>query len=131
MRPSSEAEKPTGQEQQRLTIVIFRGDPIDAPQYRHTALLIEHLNQEGVRTDYRTLEVIGSAGIFEREENATCDPGKSATFVGSVAVATIPVTGSSSSRLRDVIWSTPINNSENSFSRLWRLDFSFLARSQI
>ncbi|KAJ8124563.1 hypothetical protein O1611_g9077 [Lasiodiplodia mahajangana] len=116
MEPNSEAENQQGQEQQRLSIVIFRGDPIDAPQYRHTALFIEHLDQEGTRTQHRVVEVVGSAGIFEREENVTSDPRKSPTFVGSVVVATISSTGSSDSRLRDVIWSTPINNSENSWN---------------
>ncbi|KAI1189407.1 hypothetical protein F5B17DRAFT_196680 [Nemania serpens] len=109
-------EKQQQQQQQSLVIVVFRGDPIDAPEYRHTALLIKQPNQDGASTQHRVIEVIGTAGIYERGEDVVYDPRQSMTFVGSVPVATIPVTGPSDSRLRDVIWSTAIDNEDNSWN---------------
>lgn len=110
-------EDQTGQQQQqRLTILVFRGDPIDAPQYRHTALFIENLNQEGAKTEHRLLEVVGSAGFFEPEEDPVRDPRSAAGFVGSVVVATIPVADPLDTRLREAIWSAPINNAEYSWN---------------
>ncbi|KAI1822774.1 hypothetical protein F4861DRAFT_540703 [Xylaria intraflava] len=100
------------QECQRLVIVVLRGDPIDAPQYRHTALFIEHLNRSGRTMRHRLIRAIGSTGMFERDETTDHDPVRNVTFAGSVTVATIAVTGESDTRLRDTIWSTPVNNVE-------------------
>ncbi|KAI1196885.1 hypothetical protein F5X97DRAFT_303784 [Nemania serpens] len=104
------------QQQQSLVILVFRADPIDAPQYRHTALLIEQPDQDGSGTQNRVVEVIGTAGIFERSEEVICDPRQNTSFVGSVPVATIPVISPSDTRLRDVIWSTAIDNEDNSWN---------------
>ncbi|GAP83274.1 hypothetical protein SAMD00023353_0402960 [Rosellinia necatrix] len=101
---------------QRLIILVFRGDPIDAPQYRHTSLFIEDLNQDGVATQHCVLEVVGSSGFFQRGEDAVRDPKEAATFVDSVVVATIPVASPSDTRLRDAIWFTTVNNAEYSWN---------------
>ncbi|KAI1160376.1 hypothetical protein F5B18DRAFT_514000 [Nemania serpens] len=115
------------QQQQSLAIVVFRGDPIDAPQYRHTALLIEQPDQDGTSTQHRVIEVLGTAGIFERGEDVTYDPRQSTSFVGSVPVATIPAAGPSDSLLRDVIWSTVIDNEDISWnSQNWVGDALYL-----
>ncbi|KAF2967271.1 hypothetical protein GQX73_g6299 [Xylaria multiplex] len=107
----------TGQlrEWQRLDVIVFRGDPIDAPQYRHTELLIQHLSADGTVLWRRYLHVAGAAGFFEREE-LEHDPGSSELFVGLVPVTTIPVSTSSDRRLRDAIWSTPVNNDDRSWN---------------
>ncbi|KAI1437388.1 hypothetical protein GGR50DRAFT_692169 [Xylaria sp. CBS 124048] len=97
---------------QRLAIIVLRGDPIDAPQYRHTALFIEHLNGSGRITQNRLMQAVGSTGMFERDEATDRDPMESEVFAGRVTVATIPVVSSSDTRLRDTIWSTPVNNME-------------------
>ncbi|KAI0534577.1 hypothetical protein GGR58DRAFT_482327 [Xylaria digitata] len=102
-------------ELQRLDVIVFRGDPIDAPQYRHTELLIQHLSVDGTVLWRRYLHVAGAAGFFEREE-LEYDPGSSELFVGLVPVATIPVSTSSDRRLRDAIWSTPVNNGDRSWN---------------
>jgi hypothetical protein len=99
-------------ERHRLSIIVFSGDPIDAPQYRHTGLLIQHLSQEGTVKGQRFLEVVGAAGFFSPEETPDCDPMNDSLFVGMVVVATMPASGSSDSRLRAAIWSTTINNEE-------------------
>lgn len=95
--------KKTSQRWQRLSVIVFRGDPIDAPQYRHTGLFIEHLKQDGTQTRQNSLHVVGSAGTFRRDENIDRDPTGSELFAGSVPFATIPATGSSDSRLRNAI----------------------------
>lgn len=98
--------------QQRLSVIVSRGDPIDAPQYRHTGLYIEHVREDGLVTPWNFLDVQGSAGMFERYENLLRDPTRSDLFVARVHVADIPVTGPTDSRLRDVIWGTEVNNEE-------------------
>lgn len=99
-----------GQMRQCLSIIVFRGDPIDSYQYRHAGLSIQYQDQDGTVTGTNFLDVAGSAGIFERQENTDQNPANDQQFESEVHVATIPATGSSDSRLRDTIWWTPINN---------------------
>ncbi|GAW20521.1 hypothetical protein ANO14919_100270 [Xylariales sp. No.14919] len=102
-------------ESQRLDVIVSRGDPIDAPQYRHTELLIQHLSQDGTVLWRRYLHVAGAAGFFEREE-LDYDPTSSELFAGLVPVTTIAVSTSADRRLRDAIWSTPVNNADRSWN---------------
>ncbi|KAI1757381.1 hypothetical protein F4782DRAFT_127366 [Xylaria castorea] len=99
-------------EWQRLEIIVFSGSPVDAPQYRHTGLLIQDLARDNTILNRRYLNVIGTAGLFEREESSR-NPKKSALFIGAVHVATIRARGLS---LRNAIWSTPVNNADRSWN---------------
>ncbi|AEO71898.1 uncharacterized protein THITE_2124771 [Thermothielavioides terrestris NRRL 8126] len=104
--------KETRQKFQRLSVIVFSGDPLDLPETRHTGLYIEHLNEDGSIIGRNFLHVTGSAGIFQREESIERNPTGSELFTGSVHVATIVATGSSDRRLRNAIWATPVNNAE-------------------
>ncbi|KAI3332794.1 hypothetical protein F4824DRAFT_282646 [Ustulina deusta] len=99
-------------ERQRLEVIVFSGSPVDAPQYRHTGLLIQDLAQDNTTLKRRFLHVTGSAGVFAREEDSR-NPRKSELFVGAVHLATIRASGSS---LRNAIWSTPVNNADLSWN---------------
>lgn len=96
---------------QRLSVGVFCGVPVDAYVYRHTGLLIEHLNNDGTLTRRNFIHLTGSAGFFfQCNESFDRNPAMSRLFAGSVPVATIPASGSSDSCLRNAIWSTAINN---------------------
>ncbi|KAI0902919.1 hypothetical protein F4823DRAFT_620562 [Ustulina deusta] len=99
-------------ERQRLEVIVFSGSPVDAPQYRHTGLLIQDLAQDNTTLKRRFLHVTGSAGVFAREEDSR-NPRKSELFVGAVYLATIRASGSS---LRNAIWSMPVNNADRSWN---------------
>ncbi len=99
-------------ERQRLEVIVFSGSPVDAPQYRHTGLLIQDLAQDNTTLKRRFLHVTGSAGVFAREEDSR-NPRKSELFVGAVHLATIRASGSS---LRNAIWSTPVNNADRGWN---------------
>lgn len=124
-----EPSTPKWRQQQRLSIVVFRGDPVDATMFRHVGLLLEHLEEEEgidgtlphatITTHTTFLQVTGSAGGFERDESpaATCgDPRESELFAGVVHVATVPATGAADRRLRNAIWTTAVNNAEASWN---------------
>ncbi|KAI0198793.1 hypothetical protein F4808DRAFT_462375 [Astrocystis sublimbata] len=117
----------------RLSIIVFTGDPVDAPQFRHTGLLIHTLSTStstsgSVILQERYLQVQGSAGFFARDESVDADPAPASSelFAGLVPVATIPVPATVKhkngiladmrSRLRKTIWDTPVNNSENAWN---------------
>lgn len=127
MESSSEAtrKEPCSTRQQRLSVIVFRGDPIDATMFRHVGLLLEHLEEGIDGTPHATiahttfLQVTGSAGGFERDESpaSTCgDPRENELFAGIVHVATTPATGASDRRLRNAIWATAVNNAEASWN---------------
>ncbi|KAH8158363.1 hypothetical protein CIB48_g9880 [Xylaria polymorpha] len=106
----------TSCEWHRLSIIIFVGDPVDAPHYRHTGLLIQHLSQEATVIHQKYLQLTGSAGCFLRDESTDPDPTSSKLLAGRVTVATIPASGPSDSRLRDAIWSTAVNIDETDWN---------------
>ncbi|KAI0406626.1 hypothetical protein F4802DRAFT_87726 [Xylaria palmicola] len=100
---------------QHLAVIVFRGDLIDAPQFRHTGLLIQHLDQDRSVLRQWYMHVKGAVGFFQREE-CDRDPTNSESFAGLVPVATIEVSGSRDNRLRDAIWCTPVSNGDCSWN---------------
>lgn len=101
-----------GQRWQSLSIIVFRAEPLDAYQFRHAGLLIDHQNQDGKVTRKNFLHITGSARIFEREERVDQNPEDDDLFIARLHVATIPATGSFDRRLRNTIWATPVNNTD-------------------
>ncbi len=83
---SSSRKKKDCQQWQRLCIAIFRGDPIDAYQFRHTGLLIQHLDQDGAVTSTKFLHVIGLPRDFERDESSARDPMSSSRLRNALIV---------------------------------------------
>ncbi|KAI0436884.1 hypothetical protein F4803DRAFT_540656 [Xylaria telfairii] len=114
--PTKSTTKETSCEWHRLSIIIFVGDPVDAPHYRRTGLLIQQLSPEATVIHQKYLQVIGTAGSFLRDESTDSDPTSSELLAGRVTVATIPVSGPSDNRLRDAIWSTAVNNDETDWN---------------
>ncbi|KAI0469407.1 hypothetical protein F4859DRAFT_488067 [Xylaria cf. heliscus] len=121
----------TSCEWHRLSIIIFSGDSIDAPQYRHTGLLIQYLSHEATIIQQRYLQVTGAAGFFSRDETIEPDPTSSELFAGLVTVATIPIIGPSDSRLRDAIWSAAVNNDEADWIAIIGLVMHYIHASKL
>lgn len=91
-----------------LSIIVYKGEPIDAPDYRHTALFLDTPGNESV-----LLHVVGGAGFFQPQIVAKDDPAASVKFVSKIEVAKIH--GQSKDSLQSTIMATPVKNTD----RFW------------
>lgn len=92
----------------RLSIIVYKGDPVDLRKTRHTALFVTFADNTTV-----LIHAIGAGGDFTMAQRLNEQPTDSQRFVKSIPVAVI--TGKSKSQIRSTIAATPVNNS----SRDW------------
>lgn len=92
-----------------LSIIIYKGSPIDASEFRHTALFLEF-------SDAITLliHVTGSSGFFQAEVRPGEEPTRSKKFIKKITVGTIM--GQTKAAIESAIKFTPIDNSDPSWN---------------
>ncbi|KAK7606534.1 hypothetical protein BKA81DRAFT_177433 [Phyllosticta paracitricarpa] len=98
-----------------VSIIIFRGEPLDWQKYRHTALLFTFADE----TQSVMIHATGSRYAFRLETMSNRDPRLSRSFAKEVDVGQIrfPMT---KPRLVELISETPINNSDPEFNcQVW------------
>ncbi|OOF94490.1 hypothetical protein ASPCADRAFT_406391 [Aspergillus carbonarius ITEM 5010] len=90
----------------KLFILIYRGDPLDYSEYRHTALYVQFAAQ-----GRSILHIIGTQGLFRYVEYVGTDPME----LGDL-VRVVPVTDLSGSveaeeeEIRETVARTPVRN---------------------
>ncbi len=92
-----------------LSVIIYKGSPIDASKYRHTALFLEFPDKTT-----RLLHVTGASGFFQTEVKPGEDPSKSKKFVKKILVGKIQ--GQEKAVIQSTITSTPVKNSDRSWN---------------
>ncbi|KAL9131432.1 MAG: hypothetical protein Q9217_000646 [Psora testacea] len=92
-----------------LSIIVYKGSPIDASKYRHTALFLEF-----PETTTTLLHVTGASGFFQAEAKAGEDPSKSKKFVKKILVGQIQ--GQAKTAIESTIQLTPVNNLDRSWN---------------
>lgn len=88
----------------RLSIIVYRGDPVDLPRTRHTALFVIFADNSTV-----LIHATGAAGFFSVEQRPQAQPRKSQNFEQDIPVATIG--GKTRAEVQSTIAATPTNNS--------------------
>ncbi|KAI9674494.1 MAG: hypothetical protein M1817_001832 [Caeruleum heppii] len=116
-----------------LSILIFRGEPLDLRSTRHSALYLS--NDQSVTKgsasacptalppcppgDALILHVTGGHGFFALQENSDIDPRRNEDFHCEIPVFSFPASGLKFDLARevtDVIKRTPINNKERDWN---------------
>ena len=92
-----------------LSIIVYKGSPIDASKYRHTALFLEFPD-----TTNLLIHVTGASGFFQAEVKSGENPTKSKKFVKKISVGKIQ--GQTKVAIESAIKVTPINNSDRSWN---------------
>ena len=92
-----------------ISIIIYKGSPIDGSKYRHTALFLESPD-----TTTLLLHVTGASGFFQAEVKPGKDPSQSKKFVEKILVGKIQ--GQGKDAIESAIQSTPVNNSDPSWN---------------
>ena len=95
-----------------LSIVIFRGDPVDIQSTRHTALFIEMKDGSNVM-----VHIVGTVGLFSKEVKENVEPTKSQKFLKKIPVAKI--SGKSRQEIRSQLNSTVIKSSRDWNCQNW------------
>lgn len=108
-----EEEAPPEVFSQTLSIIVYRGDPIDSYLNRHTAFYIEYSDGSNVLS-----HITGASGFFAFDErwNEARPPQQSAQFERGIPVATIQSSNPQDLTIRNILYNTPINNNERSWN---------------
>jgi len=93
----------------RLSIIAYRGSPVDAPEFRHTALFIEFPNNETL-----LLHITGASGFFATESKSGEEPTRSNKFIKKISVGVIQ--GQERANIESTIKATPIKNLDRSWN---------------
>ncbi|KAL6713999.1 hypothetical protein ACLMJK_008493 [Lecanora helva] len=86
-----------------ISIIVYRGQPIDAIKQRHTALLVSL--PDGLES---LMHIQGRSTMFTFEARPVRDPEKSPRFLEKIQVAELK--GQTYSEIMAVIGKTPIHN---------------------
>lgn len=92
-----------------LSIVIYKGSPIDSSNYRHTVLFLESPDNTK-----RILHATGASGFFQVEVKPGKEPSTSRRFVKQIPVGKI--NGQGKDAIESTIQSTPVNNWDPSWN---------------
>ncbi len=92
-----------------LSIIVYKGSPIDASEFRHTSLFLEFPD-----TTTLLIHVTGASGFFQAEVTPGEEPTKSKKFIKKIPVGTIM--GQAKTAIESTIKVTPINNSDRSWN---------------
>ncbi|MCJ1458674.1 hypothetical protein MMC28_009048 [Mycoblastus sanguinarius] len=91
-----------------VSIIVFKGDPVDPSELRHTALFLEFSDSTTI-----LLHVIRVGGLFQTEFKAGENPESSETFIKKILVGEIK--GQSKATIESKIKTTPVNGSDVSW----------------
>ena len=92
-----------------LSILVFKGDPIDAIEFRHTALFLE---VPGFPTSL--LHVTGGRGFFDFERQLGRAPEDSKLFIRKILVGT--VVRQERATIEAIIMATSVRNADRSWN---------------
>ncbi|KAK6501680.1 hypothetical protein TWF481_009509 [Arthrobotrys musiformis] len=95
----------------RIYIAVFKGDPIDLTEYRHTAIVLEIDGRETM------LHVKGGHGFFQYEEQTRMESvrlSRSLAPGGLIHVANI--SSSDANDFRSIVADTAVNNDERAWN---------------
>lgn len=94
-----------------LWILVWVGEPLDYPRYRHAAIYVEFDDRENRNRNNGTLfHVIGTLGLFDFRENPGYNPAGDSTLRKKVEVGRVPDQVSPPT-LRSVLAVTNVRNS--------------------
>ncbi|OJJ75346.1 hypothetical protein ASPBRDRAFT_53262 [Aspergillus brasiliensis CBS 101740] len=88
----------------RLFILVYRGDPLDYSEYRHTALYVQFASQ--TRT---ILHILGTQGLYRYVEYPGADPMELGDLVRAVPVTDLSVSVEEEA-IRETVARTPVRN---------------------
>ncbi|KAL3470350.1 hypothetical protein BJX99DRAFT_239648 [Aspergillus californicus] len=89
---------------QKLFILIYKGEPLDYAEYRHTALYFHFAS-----SSRSIMHIIGCPGLFRFSHNVNVDPSTQGDLARVVPVAEIP-TDIGEGSICETITRTPIRN---------------------
>jgi len=92
-----------------LSIIVYKGSPVDASEYRHTALFLELPD-----TTTLLLHLTGASGFFQTDVKPGETPSKSKRFIEKIPVGKIQ--GQTKAAIESIIKVTPIKNSDRSWN---------------
>ena len=90
-----------------ISILVYKGDPIDAPEFRHTSLFLE-LPSNPVK-----LHVTGASGFFQFQEEPV-ETAEDIDIVGKIYVGDID--DPAGKAVLSIISRTPVDNSDRSWN---------------
>lgn len=88
---------------QKLFILIYKGDPLDYSEYRHTALYFHFPSSRSI------MHVVGCPGLFRYANNIDTDPSVMGRLAKVVPVTEIP-TDIGEDSISQTVARTPIRN---------------------
>ncbi|KAF3904536.1 hypothetical protein ABW21_db0201221 [Orbilia brochopaga] len=95
----------------RIYIAVFKGDPIDLTEYRHTAIVLEIDGRE------TQLDVKGGHGFFEYEEQTRSESVRlSSSLAPSGLIHVANISSSYADAFRSIVANTNINNDERAWN---------------
>ncbi|KAJ0415048.1 hypothetical protein BJY00DRAFT_269486 [Aspergillus carlsbadensis] len=89
---------------QKMFILIYKGEPLDYTEYRHTALYFHFASSTRA-----ILHIIGCPGLFRYTHNVNVDPSSLGDLVKVVPVTEIP-TSIGEDSICETVSRTPIRN---------------------
>lgn len=95
-----------------LSIVVFKGDPIDIQSNRHTALFVEMKDGSSL-----LVHIVGAVGMFAKEVQENVEPTKSQKFLRKIHVAKL--LGKTRGQIRSQLSSTPIQSGRDWNCQNW------------
>ncbi len=95
-----------------ISIIVYKGSPLDYSQYRHTALWLRFADG----SPPLLVHVVGPSGGFEFESRESSKPWESQRYANIVDVGTLTVAATSAQTVR-ALRSVPINNRDREFDR--------------
>ncbi len=92
-----------------LRIIVYKGSPVDASEFRHTALFLEFPDKSTLM-----IHVIGPNQFYQTEVKSGVDPAYSKKFIKKISVGTIQ--GQTKAAIESRIKATPVKNSDRSWN---------------
>lgn len=111
-RPKQDEETPEQTWIQTLSILVYRGDPVDAQSTRHTAFFIEYEDGSNVIS-----QVTGGHGFFQHDERWHQRPSESRHWERTIPIARLVTRGGPRDLVvREILIGVPINNQERAWN---------------
>jgi hypothetical protein len=96
---------------QTLSIIVYRGDPVDAQSTRHVAWYIQYADGSNVLS-----HVTGGYGFFAHDERWNTNPSESRHYERTIPVSTIASRESRDLTVRNILFNVPVNNEERAWN---------------
>ena len=94
-----------------ISIIIYKGSPLDYPQYRHTAIWLRF--EDG--SPSLLVHVVGPSGGFEFESKRSSDPSESQRFAKRIDIGYLTI-DMTPAQIVQVLQRVPINNRDREFN---------------